>query len=216
MSASKLSLSLPTVTWCRRAVNRAHRSRRAASRTPFRPIDAGSRPCVRGAASLEVFPLAGRLPSTSSSGPVGGPSFAGLAGTTRPSDFPREFTSCAPLSSIPNRPYAACAAGRPRDLPGSGEEVPNVRRVSDCAGPAGRSRGTRPSASPSSGWTDSAPRSYPYRSSIPRPLVPLSTLHVRPRDRPRMTRGRGDSLRLPRTALASALLQRLTGAPSLG
>src|SRR5215471_3236604 len=43
--------------------------------------------------------------------------------------------------------------------------------------------------------------------------TPLSTLHVRPHDRPRMTRGRCGSLLLHRNGLAPSALCRSPGAP---
>src|SRR5713101_9951213 len=46
--------------------------------------------------------------------------------------------------------------------------------------------------------------------------TPLSTLHVRPHDRPRMTRGRCGSLLLHRNGLAPSALCRSPGAPGPG
>src|SRR5215471_9750729 len=46
--------------------------------------------------------------------------------------------------------------------------------------------------------------------------TPLSTLHVRPHDRPRMTRGRCGSLLLHRNGLAPSALCRSPGAPDTG
>src|SRR5215831_11587678 len=46
--------------------------------------------------------------------------------------------------------------------------------------------------------------------------TPLSTLHVRPHDRPRMTRGRCGSLLLHRNGLAPSALCRSPGAPDSG
>src|SRR5207237_5400288 len=46
--------------------------------------------------------------------------------------------------------------------------------------------------------------------------TPLSTLHVRPHDRPRMTRGRCGSLLLHRNGLAPSALCRSPGAPDVG
>ena len=55
-------------------------------RTPSRPIDAATRPCVRTAAVFMVFPLVNALPSTCSA-KVFTSLFAGFSGTMLLSDF---------------------------------------------------------------------------------------------------------------------------------
>jgi hypothetical protein len=54
-----------------------------------------------------------------------------------------------------------------------------------------------------------------FRRSIPRQYAPLSTLHVPPRDRPRMTRGQCGSLLLHCNGLAPSTSCRSPGAPWL-
>ena len=59
-------------------------------RTPSRPIDAATRPCVRTAAVFMVFPLVNALPSTCSA-KVFTSLFAGFSGTMLLSDFREPF-----------------------------------------------------------------------------------------------------------------------------
>ena len=58
---------------------------------------------------------------------------------------------------------------------------------------------------PSAQWNSvGALISDPFHGSITLPACPLSTLHVQPRDCPRMTRGQVGSLRLTCTTLSFA------------
>src|SRR5712691_6628351 len=82
----------------------------------------------------------------------------------------------------------------------------------------------RPFVWPSAYRTASAPgiSTFSWLNSLPRRRpgaglhTPLSTLHVRPHDRPRMTRGRCGSLLLHRNGLAPSALCRSPGAPDPG
>ncbi len=76
--------------------------------------------------------------------------------------------------------------------------------VLDLAGPVGARDGAPTSVAFPTNKQGQHPDFQTFRGSIPRLHVPLSTLRVRPHDRPRMTRGRCGSLGLHRTALASA------------
>jgi hypothetical protein len=74
----------------------------------------------------------------------------------------------------------------------------------------------RPFVWPSAYRTASAPGNRPLRGSMAGLHTPLSTLDVRPRDRPRMTRGRCGSLLLHRNGLAPSALCRSPGASDSG
>src|ERR1700737_4658249 len=114
------------------AVNRSRRFRRAARRTPSRPIDAQLvRLCVRGAGSCPAFPLAALLPSTISAGWL--PLFDGFPGTASASDFSTDGCPGVWLLAFPELPGVVA--------PGSAEisqllcrKLPGVCRVSDRAG----------------------------------------------------------------------------------
>ena len=147
--AKKLSLSAAGVTWCSKAVNRAPLSFLATFCTRCSPGDTLFRPCVRGVAICSVFPLVGRLPSTTSAVRYPPPLFGGFRGTTQPSDFPG---TCMPglwLPAFPDRPSPPSGEGIPGISRFPRKESPHMLRVSDCAGPDGNSRIPLPSVLPS-------------------------------------------------------------------
>ncbi len=68
---------------------------------------------------------------------------------------------------------------------------------------------------PSARWNSvGALISDPFHGSMTLPACPLSTLHVQPRDCPRMTRGQVGSLRLTCTTLSFATSRRFIPALS--
>ncbi len=169
---------------------------------------APARLCVRSALRWREFPLAGPLPSTASA--AGRPAlFGGFPGTMGPSDFPRPsitgfcpWTSRRGLWHFSPQAVVGSPGSRARCLRAcSGSQTargPFASRDSDALGVAFRL---------------SPRRRHPgviqnLRGSIPGPHVPLSTLHRRPRDRRRMTRGRCGSLLLHRTKLPFATPRR--------
>jgi hypothetical protein len=69
---------------------------------------------------------------------------------------------------------------------------------------------------PSARWNSvGALISDPFHGSMTLPACPLSTLHVQPRDCPRMTRGQVGSLRLTCTTLSFATSRRFIPAHSV-
>ena len=93
------------------------------------------------------------------------------------------------------------------------QELPSMHGVSDLAGSSRLWLGIETvGVAFRAPRTASAPGSGVFRGSIPGLLVPLSTLHPRPRGRRRMTRGRCGLLGLHRTALSSAAPGQLSGA----
>ena len=84
-------------------MNRIFLSRRAASRTPHRPRDAGFRFCVRPAVVCKAFPLVDPLPSTDSAAAVGPALFARFTGTMESSDSPVTDASAVRPSALSDR-----------------------------------------------------------------------------------------------------------------
>ena len=118
--------------WCSRAVNRTCLSCRATSCTRARSVEARPRLCVRLAASLAVFPVVSRLPSTASADLQS--LFGGFPGTTQLSDFP---SACIP--ALRSLTFSGRSAGpSPTDIEGISrfpcEKFPHMLRVFDCAG----------------------------------------------------------------------------------
>ena len=102
----KLTSRSSGVTWCSRAVNRASLSRRAAIRTPSRPIPRRFPGPVSGASRVRsAFPSVGVLSSTDSAatGTSSVALFVRFLGTTTPSDSRSAFMSGFGSAS-PNRP----------------------------------------------------------------------------------------------------------------
>ena len=124
--------------------------------------------------------------------------FAGFIATMAGSDFSRPCI--IGFGSSPSRcgPSAQTATGRSAgDLPVPVQRACAHARVCDHAGPVGRSHNAPVRVAfryPNSVGT----RNCDFRGSMAGLCVPLSTLHVRPHDRPRMTRGRCGSLLLHR------------------
>jgi hypothetical protein len=112
-------------------VNRIVLSRRAASRTPHSPRDAGFRPCVRSAVVCVAFPLVAPLPSTDSAATVGLALFARFCGTMGTSDSPVTCMSAVRLLALSDRsspPFDKEVTGVSR-FPCI--ELPRMRRVFD-------------------------------------------------------------------------------------
>ena len=86
--AQHAALRRSTSTWCRSAVNRASLSVAATRRTRPSSLSAPCPALSPGRVSPAAFPLAGRLPSTTSAAPPWA-LFGSFAGSTRPSDFSR-------------------------------------------------------------------------------------------------------------------------------
>jgi hypothetical protein len=113
--------------------------------------------------------------------------FGWFIGTTPKSDSSAACMSGARLMAFPDRPVTASGATEVSRF--SCMKFLSVRGVSDYAGP---SFGSRNSAIAGVAFLCSNGVGVPevdFRSSIPGPPMPLSTLHVPPRDGPRKTRG---------------------------
>ena len=115
-----------------------------------------------------------------------------------PSSVHRRRTSL----DFPTRPAAPSATGEAGISRLPRKVFPYVPGVCDRAGSRRALRYRRPGCGLPPPPTASAPRSNLFRGSIPGPHVPLSTLHPRPRERRRMTRGRRGSLALRRMTLS--------------
>lgn len=179
----------------------------AASRTLCNPLDASIRLCVRHAVVCSVFSLVGRLPSALSADGFSS-LFDYFAGNTRPSDSPPAFMLDFGLMAFSSRPVHCIVSGVGGVSRFSRVEFPCMHRVYDLAESSSRSPYRfRWCCLPSYG-----PRRHsefrPFRGSIPGLHVPLSTLHAQSRNCPRMTRGRGGLLGLPRTTLSCATPRR--------
>ena len=104
-------------------MNRIFLSRRAASRTPHRPRDAGFRFCVRPAVVCKAFPLVDPLPSTDSA----------AAGTMRSMVRPALFARFTGTMESSDSPVTDASAVRPsalsdRSSPPPAEDVAGVSR----------------------------------------------------------------------------------------
>ena len=157
-----------------------------------------SRLCIRSAFCSGRFPLARPLPSIPSA--AGRPAlFEDFVGTTGLSDFPCPFIIGVRLSTSRCGPLLWANKGSP----GS-----RTRCFRACTGSlTARGPGaSRDIDAPDVAFRFSSKRRHPggsfFRGSIPGPHVPLSTLHLRPCERRRMTRGRRGSLILHRMTLA--------------
>ena len=186
-------------------MNRCFLSRCAACCTRSSALGVPARLCVRGTWRSGEFPLATALPSIASPVELGVPR---LLGTTAVSDFRRSSiigvcpgtSRCglprrwqAPAGSPGSR--ARCVGACTGSLTAQG---PAVSRVGDTAGVAFRLPPRRRHPEVATACTVG----HIFRGSIPGPHVPLSTLHPRPHERRRMTRGRCGSLLLYRMTLS--------------
>ena len=163
----------------------------AAFRTPFRPCDAVVPYCAGAARAFWTFSLVRALPSTISAaaGDLPVALFDGFIGTTARSD--------SSLPCMPDVRLSPSPAGLPL-VRAVGNEVSRfscmqfrgVPGVSDYVGPPSGSRSSAVTACclPLQ-TTGSATSVCGFRSSIPCPSLPLSTLRIAPRDAPRKTRG---------------------------
>ena len=188
-------------------MNRCFLSRCAACRTRSSALGVPARLCVRSTLRSDGFPLATTLPSIAS--PVeASTTFRDFLGTTAVSDFRRS-------SIIGVRPWTS-RCGLPRVWQATaGSPGSRARCVGACAGSL---TAQGPVVSRDGDTTGVAFRLTPrrrhpevataravghgFRGSIPGPHLPLSTLHPRPHERRRMTRGRCGSLLLYRMTLS--------------
>ena len=121
------------------------------------------------------------------------------------------------FGSAPSRcgPAVACHAGQSRGLPVPAQGASVHARVSDHVGSSRRSRYRAGSCCLPHTRKTSAPEKRHFRGSMAGLHAPLSTLHGRPRGRPRMTRGQCGSLLLHCDGLAPSTPCRSPGAPRL-
>ena len=127
--------------------------------------------------------------------------FGHFLGTMGLSDFPASFIAAVLLSDSPRGPrrWGEADTGISR-VPCKMFQC--VRGVCDLAGSGHVSRWRRTRCCLPRRGTASAPRMRNFRGSIPSPHLPLSTLALRPRGRPAMTRGQCGSLLLHCTRLS--------------
>jgi hypothetical protein len=190
-------------------VNRNRLSLLAASRTRRSPANAFPQLCIWDEASCPVFSLVVRLPSMPSAGEILPPLFGHFAGTTRPSDSLPAFMPRLWLITFPGRPVHSFVSGTDRVSRFSRVEVPCISGVLDLAGPVDARDVASTSVAFPMNKQGRHPDFPPFRGSIPRLHVPLSTLHAQPHDWTRMTQGRCGSLSLHRKALSSSPPRRL-------
>ena len=149
-----------------------------------------------------MFPSAGRLSSTDSAAATAA-LFAGFAGTTRPSDFPRSFIPGLPPQRSLGGPPSDRLDGRAGDLPVLAHEDSVHAQV---LRPRGVHRTARANAAGSVAFRLVRRRRHP-ETVISRlnswPAVPLSTLRCALAGRQRMTRGHRGSLLLRCPAFSS-------------
>jgi len=173
----------------------------AASRTRARALSVRTRPCVRRTFCELEFPLASPLPSTASA--AGRPAlFGSFAGTMGLSDFPVPFiVGLGPWTSRRGPWHHP-----PRAVPGPPGSRARCFRAcrgsSTASGPGRLAKATTLVLPVVSRDNAGARNEKRFRGSIARLHVPLSTLHPRPRERRRMTRGRCGSLFLHRMGLS--------------
>ena len=187
----------------------------AAFRTRSSACDTLSRLCARRVRCWPAFPSAPALRSTRSA--AGCPVlFAGFFATMAGVRLLAAVHHRLRLLAFPmrtNRGIPPWSTTRP---PGS-----RTKSVCTCQGlrprrVVGELAIARPFVWPSAYRTASAPGISTFSRLNGWPAPPLSTLHVRPHDRPRMTRGRCGSLLLHRNGLAPSALCRSPGAPDSG
>ena len=166
----------------------------AASRTRRSPANAFPQLCIWDAAACPVFSLVGRLPSRPSAGEKLPPLFGPFAGNTRPSDPLPAFMPRLWLITFLGRPVHSFVSGTDRVSRFSHVEVPCISGVLDLAGPVGARDVASTSVAFPMNKQGRHPDFPPFRGSIPRLHVPLSTLHAQPHDWTRMTQGRCGSV----------------------
>src|SRR4051794_27474066 len=176
------------------------------------PWDTLSRSCARHVLCCSAFPLVPALGSPCSA--IGGPTlFARFIATTAGSDSSGSFI--IGFGSSPSRcgPAVACHSGQSRGLPVPVQGASMHARVSDHVGSSRPSRYRAGSCCLPHTRRTSAPEKHHFRGSMAGLHAPLSTLHERPHDRPRMTRGQCGSLLLHCDGLAPSTPCRSPGAP---
>jgi hypothetical protein len=130
-------------------VNRASLSFRATWRTRARSLGALVPALSPERVSLATFPSADPLPSTDSAAPPWA-LFAGFAGTTGSSDFPRSCITGLRLLAFPARPALPSPQAGDRGISRfSRMEIPRMHRFLDPARPADGSRTRRRTVLPS-------------------------------------------------------------------
>ena len=197
--------------WWRSVVNLSFLFRLAVCRTRSSAWDTLSRSCVRHVLCWPAFPSAPALRSTVSAADRSA-MFVGFIATMPGSDFSRPCVGGVGSSPSRHEPWTRCAPGRTRDLPVPAQGASANARVSDHAGPSGRSRSrSRPCRLPRS-ETRRRPRLNLFRGSMAGLCAPLPTLRPHPHECVRTARGRGGSLRLPRDGLAPPAPYRSPGA----
>src|SRR6266852_8264375 len=107
---------------------------------------------------------------------------------------------------LPSAPQIAFDCGEAGGLPDSSNVCPHMHGVSDPGWPQPVSHNDVLNVAFRLPRRRRHHRLEGFRGSTPSLCVPLSTLRPRPRDRRRMTRGRGGLLGLPRMALSSTTL----------
>ena len=119
------------------------------------------------------------------------------------------------LHKCPTEPHApvACHSGQSRGLPVPMQGASVHARVSDHVGSSRPSRYRAGSCCLPHTRKTSAPEKRQFRGSMAGLHAPLSTLHGRPRGRPRMTRGKCGSPLLHCDGLAPSTPYRSPGSP---
>ncbi len=178
-NAKKLSRSRSTVRWCSRAVNCSCFLSFAACRTPLNPWDTLSPLCVGCVSDCAMFSLVRALPSPTSAADCSS-LFGWFIGTTARSDSSAAYMSGVRLAAFADRPRSA-GPDAPEVSRFSCMQFLSVRGVFDYAGPAG-SRSTAAGRVAFLCCNRVRRPDSVFRSSIPGPPMPLSTLHRTPRD----------------------------------
>ena len=133
-----------------------------------------------------MFSLVSGLPSTASAG-ADAPLFGCFTGTTPKSDSSAACLSGVRLWAFPDRPVTTSGTAEVSRF--SCMKLLSVRGVFDCAGPECWLAISRQHRCCLPRLRQSRHPDSDFRSSIPGPPMPLSTLQVRPRGDPRKTRG---------------------------
>ena len=197
--------------WWRSAVNLSFLFRLALCRTRSSAWDTLSRSCARRVLRWPAFPSAPALRSTVSAADRSA-MFVGFIATMPGSDFSRPCAGGVGSSPCRRGPTARCAHGRTRDLPVPKQGASAYARVSDHAGPSGRSRSRARTFRLPRSETRRHPKLNLFRGSMAGLCAPLPTLRPHSHEYKRTARGRGGSLRLPRGGLAPPTPCRSPGA----
>ena len=171
----------------------------APSLHPLRgPVAAGRRGGRFSLGCIRRFRLRARVGCTIAAPPAAAPVLVrGFPRYYGPVRLPSSVHRRRPSLDFPTRPAAPSATGEAGISRLPRKVFPYVPGVCDRAGSRGALRYRRPECGLPHPPTASAPRSNPFRGSIPGPHVPLSTLHPRSCERRRMTQGRRGSLQQP-------------------